>query len=163
MQYPTLSSDRKSGWVRKLLTSPESQAFILEVFCVCGGVVGQRRMGGELLVAKSWSSDPVYICYSVNYVYPTEIKGHFMVSLVISPVYHFNHYHGFEWLIEAFILLLFHNSNKKLQIVCISPCLPMPETMAKIFMWHAVHVTSMKGEHDDYLQWPFESDVNVCA
>ena len=149
MQHPTLSSDRKSGWARKLLTSPEPQAFILEVFCVCGGVVGQRRMGGELLVAKSWSSDPVYISYSVNYVYPTEIKGHFMVSLIIPPVYHFNHYLDFDRLIEVFILLPFHNSNKRLQIVCISLCLPMPETMAKIFMWHAVHVTFMKGEHDD--------------
>ena len=96
MQHPTLSSDRKSGRVRKLLTSPESQAFILEVFCVCGGVVGRRRMGGELLVAKTWSSDSVYISYSVNYVYSTEIKGHFMVPLIIPPVYHFNHYLGFE-------------------------------------------------------------------
>ena len=103
-------------------------------------------MGGELLVAKSWSSDPVYISYSVNYVYPNEIKGHFMVSLIIPPVYHFNHYFGFEWLIEVFILLPFYNSKKRLQIVCISLCLPMPETMAKIFMWQAVHVTFMKGD-----------------
>ena len=64
----------------------ESQAFILEVFCVYGGVVGQRKMGGELLVAKSWSSDLVFISYSVDCVYPTKIKGHFMVSLILPPV-----------------------------------------------------------------------------
>ena len=120
-------------------------------------------MGGELLVAKTWSSISVLIGYFVDYVYPTEIKGHFMVSLIMPPVYHFNHYLGFEWLIEVFILLPFHNSNKRLQIVHVSLCLPMPETMAKIFMWHAVHVTFMKEEHDGQLQWPFESDVNICA
>ena len=56
------------------------------------------------------------VIYSVNYVYPTEIKGHLMVSLIIPPVYHFNHHLAFEWLIEVFILLPFHNSNKRLQI-----------------------------------------------
>ena len=69
-------------------------------------------MGDELLVAKSWSFISVLISYSVDYVYPTEIKVHFMVSLILPPVYHFNHYLAFEWPIEVFIMLPFHNSNK---------------------------------------------------
>ena len=104
-------------------------------------------MGGELLVAKSWSSDPVYISYSVNYVYPTEIKGHFMMSLILPPV-----------TISTTILAL----NDKLRCSSCSPFITATRGY-KLYMslcvcqcqkqWQryscgmqAVHVTFMKGD-----------------
>ena len=68
------------------------------------------------------------------------------MSFILPPVYHFSCYLAFEWQIEVFILLPFHNSNKRLQIVSLCVCEWQKQWQRYSCGMQAVHVTFMKGD-----------------